>query len=191
MSRRHLGKITRLQVHLAALALETGYDPSRLVVVEELAIGPLGVAGFRDGEWVLDVHHRAHPEARGDGRRAVSIGFAGHYRLMAERFGDVPPGVGAENLVLDTEGRVSQADLAGTVVIACEHGEVPLTGARVARPCRQFTSFLLGRPDVAPRDEIAAELEFLDDGMRGFILATDLVERPARVHVGDDVWVDR
>jgi len=68
---------------------------------------------------------------------------------------------------------------------------VPLTGARVARPCRQFTSFLLGRPDVAPRDEIAAELEFLDDGMRGFILATDLVERPARVHVGDDVWVDR
>jgi hypothetical protein len=139
---------------------------------------------------VLDVHHRAHPEARGEGRRAVSLGFAGHYRLMAERFGEVPLGVAAENLVLDTDARVTEADLAGMVVITGDHGEVALSGARVARPCRQFTSFLLGRLDVAPREEIAAELEFLGDGIRGYILGTDLVDRPVPVRVGDEVWVD-
>lgn len=190
MTRRHLGAVALLQVHRAPLALDSGYDVSRLVQVEELAVGPLGVAGLHEGGWILDVHHRAHPESRGEGRRALSIGFAGHYRAMAERFGDVPLGVGAENLVLDTESRVFESDLEGTVVIEGSHGEIPLTGARVAKPCRQFTSFLLGRGDVAPREEIAAELEFLGDGMRGYILATDAVARPVPVRAGDRVWVE-
>jgi hypothetical protein len=178
-----------MQIHRAHLALDTGYDVSRLVVVEELTVGSLGVSGRRDGEWLLDVHHRAHLEARGDGGRALSLGFAGHYRLIEDRFGAVALGAGGENLVLDTAERVFEADLAGTVVIVGDHGEVPLRAARIAKPCRQFTSFLLGRPDVAPREEIGAELEFLGDGMRGYVLATDLLARPMPVRVGDEVWV--
>jgi hypothetical protein len=190
MTRRYLGAVVRLQIHREPLARDSGYDPAHLVTVERLAVGALGVAGRVGDDWVLDVHHRAHPEARGDGRRAVSLGFAGHYRLMAERFGAVPFGVGAENLVLDTDARVLEDDLTGEVVITGDDGELVLTGARAARPCRQFTSFLLGRSGVAPRDEIASEMEFLGEGMRGFILATDLVVRPVPVHLGDEVWVD-
>lgn len=191
MTRRYLGTVALLQVHRAAVAPEEGYDPSRLVGVEELSIGPLGVAGLREGSWILDVHHRAHPDARGEGRRPVSMGFAGHYRMIAERFGAVALGIGAENMVLDTDERVVEADLAGAVVIEGDDGEVELAGARVARPCPQFTSFLLGRDTVATRGEIAAELEFLDGGMRGFILATDRVGRPMGVRPGDRAWVDR
>jgi hypothetical protein len=138
---------------------------------------------------VLDVHHDAHPERRGDGRRALSIGFTGHYRLMAQRFGEVPLGVGAENLVVDVSRRLEPHDLAGEVIVAGCDGPISLHGARVAAPCLQFTSYLLGRADVARHGEIAADLEFLSGGMRGFILATDRVPLPMLAHRGDRVWV--
>lgn len=189
MTRRRLGTIVRLQVHAAVISRAEGYEPSHLLAVDEAAIGPQGMAGLREGAWVLDVHHEAHPEAAGGGRRAVSVGFAGHYRLMAGRFGEVPLGIGAENLVVDTARRVTAADLTGTVVVEGEFGAIPLHSARPAKPCRQFTSFLLGRGDVAPREEIGDDLAFLGDGMRGFILEADRVPRPIRVRRGDEVWV--
>lgn len=186
---RLLGEVVLLQVHRAAIAVEDGYDVSHLLDAEALSIGPHGVSGLVAGAWVLDVHHDAHPERRGDGRRALSIGFTGHYRLMAQRFGEVPLGVGAENLVVDAPGRIDPGDLAGGVLVAGTDGPIPLHGARVAEPCRQFTSHLLGRGDVARREEITADLEFLSGGMRGFILDTDRVAHPMRVHRGDLVWI--
>jgi hypothetical protein len=75
------------------------------------------------------------------------------------------------------------------IVVGTADGEVPLGSARVAAPCREFTSFMLGRPDVAPRDEIAADLAFLDDGMRGYILDLKTLEGAHRVRVGDEVFV--
>jgi hypothetical protein len=137
----------------------------------------------------MDAHHAAHPNSRAGGRRALSIGFSGHYDQIAERFGSAPLGCAGENLIVATDRRITVSDLEGVIVVRTADGEVLLGSARVAAPCREFTSFMLGRPDVAPRDEIAADLAFLDDGMRGYILDLKTLEGAHRVRVGDVVEV--
>ena len=67
--------------------------------------------------------------------------------------------------------------------------EVTLTMPLVARPCRQFTSFMLQLPYKAEPEEIADELEFLDGGTRGFIFSVDGLESPARLERGDRLYV--
>ncbi|MFH1330508.1 MAG: hypothetical protein ABIJ48_07665 [Actinomycetota bacterium] len=185
-----LGPIVLLQVQrLPAKAPEGRYRPAAILAVEEAWVGPQGLAGFHDGAWVLDAHHAAHPAGRGGGRRALSIGFTGHYRLMEARFGQVPLGIGGENIVVQAEGRVYLKDLLGTVVVRGTEGELPLAGARVAAPCLPFASFLLGLDRVAERAEVAEHLEFLGEGMRGFVLGGDPGAAPMLVRPGDEVWV--
>jgi hypothetical protein len=190
MPDRLLGPIIRIQVQRDPVKSKgAGYDPGPILAVEEAVIGPPGVIGRHGGSWVMDAHHAMHPHTRAGGRRALSIGFTGHYEQMAGRFGHAPLGCAGENLIVAAEGRVAREDLVGTVVVRTAEGEVPLGGARVATPCREFTSFILGRPDVAPREEIAEHLEFLDDGMRGYILDLKPLEGAHRVRVGDMVEV--
>jgi len=147
------------------------------------------VAGLHEGAWVLDAHHAAHPARRGGAGRAVSLGFTGHYRLMEERFGAVPLGVGGENIVVAAEGRIFRKDLLGTVVVRGAEGELALAGAQVAAPCLHFTSFLLGLDRVAERAEITGHLEFLGEGLRGFVLGAEPGSRPVVIRPGDEVWV--
>jgi hypothetical protein len=190
MSERVLGTVSRLQVQRRPLK-EKGvrYDPMPIVAVDEAAVGPAGMIGSLDGSWVVDVHHAAHPASRAGGRRALSIGFEGHYAAMAVRFAAVPVGVAGENIIVDAEGRVGLEDLAGTVVIEGPDGELELPGARVAAPCPEFTSFLRGASEVLDRAVLAEDLEFLDGGTRGFILDVSGLPRPMRVRVGDRVVV--
>jgi len=131
------------------------------------------------------VNHAVHPAGRGGGRRTLSIGFTGHYRRMAARFGDMPLGIGGENVIVECDERLFTDDLAGTLVILGSDGEIAVTGTRVAAPCREFTSFLLGVEGVAARGAIADELSFLGDGMRGFLVDGSALERPMAVRVGD------
>ncbi|MCB2223380.1 MAG: hypothetical protein KQH83_04305 [Actinobacteria bacterium] len=189
MSERRLGTIARLQIQRSAIKHKgVGYDPAPLLAVEEAAIGPHGISGLADGAHVLDVHHAAHPSGRGGGHRTLSMGFTGHYDRIRGRFGEgFPVGVGGENVVVDHEGRLFAGDLSGWVVIRTAGGEIPLTGARVAAPCREFTSYLLGGTGVRDREEIAADLEFLSEGMRGFLLDPGALARPMPVRVGDEV----
>jgi hypothetical protein len=188
VSERVLGVIVRIQIQRSALKSEgRGYDPGPLLAVDEAVLGPLGITGTYGGTRVMDVHHGAHPRARGGGRRSLSIGFTGHYDLMSERFGEVPPGIAGENLIVGRTGRLYHADLAGTLVIRGRRGDAAVGGARKATPCREFTSFLLGRDEVAPREEIAADLAFLDEGMRGFILDPSGLSGPFPIRVGDEV----
>jgi len=70
---RELGRIVRLQIQRSSL--KTGekpnrvYDPARLLTVAHLAIGPDGVLGQADdGAWLVDVHHRAHPDTKNEDR---------------------------------------------------------------------------------------------------------------------------
>ena len=190
MPERVLGRIVRIQVQRDPLkAKGQGYDPVPILAVEEAIIGPSGVIGRHHGGWVMDAHHAGHPNSRARGRRALSIGFSGHYDLIAERFGSAPLGCAGENLIVATDRRITLGDLEGVVVVRTADGEVPLGGARVATPCREFTSFMLGRPDVAPREEIADDLDFLDNGMRGYILDMNTLEGAHRVKVGDEVLV--
>ena len=186
MSDRPLGRIVRLQVQRSILKHRgIGYDPAPLLQVEEAAIGPQGITGLHDGGHVMDVNHAAHPSGRGGGRRTLSIGFTGHYQLMAARFGDMPLGIGGENVIVECADRLFTDGLAGTLVIRGSGGEIAVTGARPAAPCREFTSFLLGGDAVAARSVIADELGFLGDGMRGFLVDGSTLERPMPVRLGD------
>lgn len=188
MPDRFLGTIVRLQVQRDPLKTrEVGYDPAGILAVEEAAIGPHGIAGRHDGSWVLDAHHAAHPRSHGGGRRALSIGFTGHYEAIAERFGSAPVGCAGENLIVEAEGRFFTVDLGGTIVVQAAGGEVPLRGARVAAPCAEFTSWLKGLDVVMPKRDQAEDVDFLDDGMRGFILEVAHLERPMVVRIGDPV----
>jgi hypothetical protein len=190
MSGRLLGPIVLLQVQRRPVkAPGGGYDPLALLPVPEVWVGPEGVAGLHEGAWVLDAHHAAHPARRGGAGRAVSLGFSGHYRMMEERFGAAPLGVGGENLVVAAEGRIFRRDLLGTVVVRGAEGDLALTGAQVAAPCLHFTSFLLGLDRVAERAEIAEDLEFLGEGLRGFVLGAEPGSTPVMVRPGDEVWV--
>jgi len=185
-----LGPIALLQVQRLPAKVPGGrYEPGVILAVEEAWVGPEGMAGFHGGAWVLDVHHAAHPARRGGPGRALSIGFTGHYRLMEQRFGTAPLGIGGENIVVQAEGRVYLKDLLGTVVIWGAEGELALTGAKVAAPCLPFTSFLLGLGRVAERSEVAEPLEFLGEGMRGFVLGAEPGTAPRLVRAGDEVWV--
>jgi hypothetical protein len=190
VSGRFLGEIVLLQVQRMPVKVLGGrYDPAPLIRVAEALVGPDGVLGFDEGAWVLDVHHAAHPARRGSAGRAVSLGFTGHYRLMEGHFGVAPPGIGGENLVVDAPGRWFAEDLAGEVVVRTAAGELALTGATPAAPCLHFTSFLLGLDRVAGRAEIADHLDFLGEGMRGFVLGVRRGTAPVLLRPGDEVWV--
>lgn len=190
MSERLLGPIVLLQVQRRPVKAPGGtYDPGAILPVTEAWLGPDGMVGYHDGAWVLDSHHSAHPARRGGAGRALSIGFTGHYALMEARFGRVVPGIGGENIVVAADGRLHAEDLTGTVVIRTTEGELALGGVKVAAPCLHFTSFLLGLPRVADRGEVADDLDFLGEGMRGFVLGAEPGTTPLTVHPGDRVWV--
>jgi hypothetical protein len=185
-----LGRVARLQVQRNPLkARGEGYDPTPILSVDEAAIGPLGMVGRHDGAWVVDAHHAAHPRSRAGGRRPLSMGFTSHYAAMAAHFGSAPLGCAGENVIVDTEQRVALEDLDGEIVVTTADSEVVLTGARVATPCLEFTSYLLGLPEVARREDIAHDVSFLDDGTRGYILAVAHLERSVVIRVGDVVSV--
>src|SRR5437660_11269113 len=88
---RELGRIVRLQIQRSSL--KTGekprrsYDPAPLLAVDRVALGPDGVLGEGPGggAWLVDVHHRAHPETKNeDGVHGVSIGFTSPYAQMRD-----------------------------------------------------------------------------------------------------------
>jgi len=190
MPERVLGTIVRLQVQRGPLKEKgVAYDPSPILSVDEASLDVRGMLGRHEGTWVVDAHHAAHPRARGGGRRPLSIGFAGHYEAMADRFGAAELGCAGENIVLDTAGRVTEADLEGVIVVHTSEGEVSLRNAGVAAPCAEFTSFLKGLDVVVPKRDQQDDVDFLDGGTRGFILDVSHLERPVRVRVGDRVTV--
>src|SRR2546428_138373 len=88
---REIGAVVRLQIQRSSL--KTGekpqrvYDPSPVLSVRRLAVGGDGVLGEgEDRSWLVDVHHRAHPQTknpdggprgfycRGEGAGIVSLG---------------------------------------------------------------------------------------------------------------------
>ena len=190
MPERELGTIVRLQIQRDPLKVKgVSYDPAGILAVEEASLDSNGVLGRHRDAWVLDTHHGGHPRARGGGHRALSIGFAGHYDAMAERFGGVALGCAGENIVLDTPGRVVAADLEGDVVVHTADGEVVLSSAGVAAPCAEFTSWIKGLDTVVPKLEQPEDVAFLDGGTRGFILDVARLDNPVTIRVGDRISV--
>lgn len=184
-----IGRIVRLQVQVEPVKHKgVGYDPAPIAAVERAAVGPDGMVGRAAEGWLVDAHHRAHPNGHGGGRRALSIGFTGHYEAMAERFGDVPVGIAGENIIVEGPP-LRLGDLGGGVEVATAAGVVRFLAPRVAAPCREFTCFLRGYPELLPREELEDDLAFLEDGTRGYILEVSHLAGPVEIAVGDLVSV--
>ena len=184
-----IGPIVRLQVQLIPIKVKgEGYLPDKILPVDRAMVDAWGMVGYDDGKWVIDAHHKSHPSRRGGGRRPLSIGFTGHYARMEERFGSAPVGVAGENFVVDG-GALALEQLGEGVVVETSDGTLlPLERPRVAAPCVEFTSFMLGLDEVAPLKEIEEPLADLHDGRRGFIVAADHNPNPVEVSVGDMVY---
>ena len=141
------------------------------------------------GPGVLDAHHAAHPARLGGAGRQLSIGFTGHTGSPGSASDRCRWGIGGENIIVEAPGRLYLKDLLGTVLVRAAGGDLALAGAKVAAPCLPFTSFLLGLDRVAERPEVAEPLEFLGDGMRGFVLGAPPGSAPVVIRPGDEVWV--
>lgn len=181
-----IGEIALLQIHGDLLVPGDRFDPSPLVRVEEMSLDSGGVLGWTGAAWAVDVHHRSWP-GRG-GRRPVSMGFTSHYDKMRKRFRDIPLGTAGENIIVTASEPVALEDLGDIVIKGTDGTEAVLTSPIVAKPCRQFTSFMLELPYKAEADAIATELEFLDGGTRGFIFNVDRLTEPVAIRVGDGVY---
>ena len=198
---RTIGTVARLQIQRSSL--KTGekpnrvYDPAPLLPVLRLAVTPDGVLGAgegaggtegTDGGWIVDVHHRAHPDTKNeDGLHGVSIGFTSHYAAMREHFGDrIVVGCAGENIIVATDRTFTYDDLAGgggVAIVARDGPElVRLKVLQVAHPCRPFTGWALGGGDRVQPDILKAHLQFLDGGTRGFYCVG---EGSGTVAVGD------
>jgi hypothetical protein len=195
---RPLGTIARLQIQQSTLKVGPTlalrrYDPGPLLAISEAGIAGAGVT-LRDeqGRSLLDVHHRDHPETKQSQRgvNAVSIGFTGHYGAMRGRFGGhMTDGIAGENILVHTENLISEADLAGGVVITSADGhELLLENLLIAEPCVEFTRYALRYPPDARSDAAFNDaLAFLRGGMRGFY-ATYRGE-PLTVRLGDRAYL--
>jgi len=186
---RTIGTVTRLQIQRSSL--KTGekpnrvYDPTPLLPVPRLTVTPDGVLGAgADGSWLVDVHHRAHPETKNeDGLHGVSVGFTSHYAAMRDRFGErIVVGCAGENIIVAADRMLTYDDLAGGMAIVATDGpeRVRLRVLQVAHPCRPFTGWASGarvEPDV-----LKSHLQFLDGGTRGFYCVG---EGSGTVAVGD------
>jgi MOSC domain-containing protein len=172
---RTIGTIARLQIQRSSLKRgekpNRVYDPTPLLPVQRLTVTPDGVLGAgREGDWIVDVHHRAHPETKNeDGLHGVSVGFTSHYAAMRDRFGDhMVVGCAGENVIVTADQTFTYEDLAGGVAIVTADGteRVRLKVLQVAHPCRPFTGWALG--GRVESEVMKENLQFLDGGTRGF-----------------------
>lgn len=194
---RQIGQIKQVQVQRTGLKHGKKparyYDPSPILVTEQLLLTPDGVIGVTEaGEQILDVHHIAHPTSGNAGMNGVSIGFTSHYRAMQERFGaHVTDGCAGENILVETTEGFELAALGQRIAIRSqESGALTyLDELMVAAPCVEFSQYVLQGVEPAPAKVLRETLIFLDDGRRGFY-ATFTGEAPFAIRAGDLVFVE-
>ena len=171
-----LGTVVRLQVQRSRLKPGPSgtrvYDPSPLLQVDALEVGPRGVVGLTADGPVLDVHHADHPDSRN--RRMVnglSLLPRAHYDALQARYGShLVEGVAGEGLLLETDGPWGERDALGPMWLETADGELlELPDVMVAAPCVEFSRFCLGLPLGALGPELEQALTDLDGGTRGFL----------------------
>ncbi len=172
---RVLGTVARLQVQRCRLKPGPRgtrvYDPSPLLEVAALEVGPRGAVGHLDGTAVLDVHHADHPDTR---NRRLGNGLSLLPRAAADRlvqrYGEhLAGGVPGESVLLETDGPLSERDLAGELLLDTVAGPpLVLFDVVAASPCLEFARFALGREAGAVDDEVLLAMDDLDGGARGF-----------------------
>ena len=164
-----IGCVVRLQVQRSRLKPAGAYDPSPLLPVDALDVGPRGVVGLTPAGPVLDVHHADHPDSRN--RRllnGLSLLPRAHYAELRSRYGDhLVDGVAGESVLLETPGPWRALD--GPLLLETTVGGLlALTSPLAAAPCVEFSRFCLGG---GTEDELRAALDHLDGGTRGFYVS--------------------
>lgn len=175
-----IGTVVHLQVQRSSLKLgerpRRWFDPSPLVAVTALEVEEAGGIGVTaDGERVIDVHNRNHPESRYGSGNGVSVGFTSHYSRMRAKVGArAADWVAGENIIVLTEEGFWQDDLSRALTIEGADGVVRLEAIRPIEPCVEFTRYLLGYADrpaddvTLPDPAVAETLKFLRQGIRGY-----------------------
>ncbi len=187
MSEVRLGEIALLQVHGNEVKRLERFDPAPLLKVEEASVDGNGMLGKTVAGWVVDVHHMAWPEP--GPRRPLSIGLTSHYDKMRQGYRDIALGSAAENIIIATDRVLSLNDLGERLVIRGEGREVGVIPVKVAKPCLQFTSYMLELPEVGSYEDIKEDLAYFGEGTRGFIVTVADDAPPTRIRVGDEVFL--
>ena len=167
-----LGAVVRLQVQRSRLKpgprATRVYDPAPLLEVPALEVSARGAVGVTDDGPVLDVHHADHPDSRFRGVNGLSLLPRAHYGALRQRYGPhLVDGAAGESLLLDTDG--AWPVVSGPLLLETEDGgRLELTEPLPAAPCVEFSRFCLDRGPGPDDEELAAALDHLDGGTRGF-----------------------
>lgn len=159
-----------------------------IVAVPALTVGPDGVLGHpAEGEPILDVHHRLHPESRDRrGTGGISVIATGDQARLRERYGaHLADGATGCTLLIERAEGLAGRDLSAGLELRGPQGAVFLTGVRVAEPCVEFSRFCLGEvPSSVVSDAVRTALEDLDHGNRGY---RAVASAAGRIALGDVV----
>ena len=165
-----IGEIAMLQVQRAKLVSDAQFTPDHIATCERLRLTPDGVYGFVKDSWILDKHHRHHPDSqRWNEARSLSVGFTSHYAHMWDLFRRTPLGSAGENVIVTADGMVTIDDIGGGVRIETQQALVELVAPAIAEPCVGFTRFMTERPQ-ASASEIDGERQKLRNGVRGYVM---------------------
>ncbi len=180
-----IGPISKIQIQPASIKVgkPERYDPTRLLVVDELLLSQPGVTGVtHDGQHIVDVHNANHPATKSRGDNGFSIGFSSHYASMRHHFGShITDACAGENILVETDTIFSLTDLQnGLAIQKARTGEyILLTHIQPILPCLPFSSYAAREPLASY--EVKEALQFLMDGRRGFL--AELVDKSKTVSV--------
>jgi hypothetical protein len=185
-----VGTVVRLQVQRSRLkpgpATSRVYDPSPLLEVEALEVGPRGCTGLLGGDRFLDVHHADHPDSR---NRKLENGLSllpttAYPALQARYGGHLATGIAGESVLLELSGPWPAGDL----LLETDDEPLRLHGIRAAAPCVEFSRFCLGIPPGPVGDDVTQALVDLDGGARGYYAR---VTGEGRVTLGARLTLDQ
>ncbi|NDJ87383.1 MAG: hypothetical protein GYB66_16010 [Chloroflexi bacterium] len=172
---REIGRICLLQVQIAPLKVGNHrrvYRPEgALRAVETFNLSEQGITAVINGEEVYDMHHVHHPASHNRQSNPVSIGFTSHYTDMRARFGaHMGDGVAGENIIVETEGILTEEDLSRGVAVRNTRGElVTIQHLYAIPPCKPFAGFCLQLADTDQHQaRVKTALQYLHTGKRGF-----------------------
>ena len=184
----YIGEIKLLQMQLYAMTGAGAYDLDALIGADKLRLTPDGFYGLSGQSWIMDRHHRHHPDSRyWHASEVLSFGFTSHYDHMWDLFRSTPLGIAGENIIVDASSMLTIDDIAGGVMIETANGAVEFHAPEVAEPCVEFTRFLTDRPD-ADASQLKPWREQLRNGVRGYVVAVE-GDEPFEISTGDRVSV--
>jgi len=169
-----IGTIKFVQIQRSRMKICQGgqqvYHPASLLPVAKLVLSDGGIAGItQEGQDILDVHHRQHPQSRYKDDNKISFGFSQNYQLMQQYFGKhIATGDGGENIIIEASEDVLALTSLGHVYIMNQHDNslIKFDNITCATPCHEFSLYCLH--GSKSHKEIKSALQFLNNGMRGY-----------------------